>query len=79
MENEIDVMEEERNARNAKEDVPVRVVRLSKTYHQYPWKSTKDLKAVDEISFTIPKGEIFCLLGPNGGNISVVFGNKKTK
>ncbi|HEX7475142.1 MAG TPA: ABC transporter ATP-binding protein, partial [Dehalococcoidales bacterium] len=29
-------------------------------------KSFKDLKAVDGVSFTIEKGEIFGLLGPNG-------------
>src|SRR3990172_12941716 len=29
-------------------------------------KSFKDLKAVDSVSFSIEKGEIFGLLGPNG-------------
>ena len=29
-------------------------------------KSFKDLKAVDGVSFSIEKGEIFGLLGPNG-------------
>ena len=37
----------------------IEVERLSKHY-------PPDLKAVDEVSFTIERGKIFSLLGPNG-------------
>ena len=38
--------------------IPIEVSSLKKCYG--------DLKAVDEISFTVNKGEVFGLLGPNG-------------
>jgi len=48
----------------------IEVDRLTKTFISKsggPFRKKKtELKAVDGISFTIPKGEIFSLLGPNG-------------
>ena len=45
----------------------VRVVRLSKFYKKFPIiKSKKDLLAQDSVSFSIPDGSLFCLLGHNG-------------
>lgn len=48
------------------EEVAVRVVDLAKRYQKHFWKSKSDLIAVSDLSFTVQKGEIFCLLGHNG-------------
>lgn len=50
---------------------PVRISNLSKTYHTLQrkgiFKSEKrDVKALEDISFEVRRGEIFGLLGPNG-------------
>lgn len=52
--------------REIKENLTCAVVGLEKTYKKYLWASQKDLKAVGGVSFTVEKGEIFCLLGHNG-------------
>jgi len=44
----------------------VRVVGLEKTYKKHLWSSKSDMQAVGGVSFTVEKGEIFCLLGHNG-------------
>jgi ABC-2 type transport system ATP-binding protein len=45
-------------------------------------KSFRSLKAVDDVSFSIPKGSCFGLLGPNGAGktttIEIIEGIKKT-
>ncbi len=49
---------------------PVEVQSLSKTFETREGpllrKVPKAVRAVDDVSFTVPKGEIFGLLGPNG-------------
>jgi ABC-2 type transport system ATP-binding protein len=49
---------------------PVDVRALSKSFATKEGpilrKKRKSLAAVDEISFSVPRGEIFGLLGPNG-------------
>ena len=43
------------------------VIEVNNLEHKYG-----DLKAVDNISFTVKKGEIFSFLGPNGAGKSTV-------
>ena len=49
---------------------PVEVQSLSKTFETKEGpllrKVAKNLVAVDDVSFSVPRGEIFGLLGPNG-------------
>jgi ABC-2 type transport system ATP-binding protein len=44
-------------------DIAIAVDRLAKIYRR---PSSRELKAVDDLSFTVPRGSIFGLLGPNG-------------
>jgi ABC-type glutathione transport system ATPase component len=45
----------------------VRIMQLTKRYRRYLCcTSARDVTAVDNVSFTIDEGEIFCLLGHNG-------------
>jgi ABC-2 type transport system ATP-binding protein len=45
----------------------IQVTALSKTYsHAEPFGSASQKKAVDEVSFSVNKGEFFAFLGPNG-------------
>ncbi len=37
-----------------------------------PWQKTKKISALNDISFTCPKGKISCLLGPNGAGKTTV-------
>jgi ABC-type multidrug transport system ATPase subunit len=48
-------------------DSAVRVMQMTKKYRHYLClPSQRDVTAVDNLSFTIDEGEIFCLLGHNG-------------
>jgi ABC-2 type transport system ATP-binding protein len=48
-------------------DTAIEVDRLAKTY-------ARDVHAVREISFSVPRGEVFGLLGPNGAGKSTTVG-----
>lgn len=60
-------VERERIAIKSDNESVVRLNDLTKVYRQHFWKSKEDLKAVDRLSFAVRRGEIFCLLGHNGG------------
>ncbi|MCF7805865.1 MAG: ABC transporter ATP-binding protein [Candidatus Marinimicrobia bacterium] len=47
---------------------PAPVIRVSHVTHRYD-----TLTALDDVSFTVDKGEIYGLLGPNGGGKSTLF------
>ncbi|KAL7420361.1 hypothetical protein Q5752_005331 [Cryptotrichosporon argae] len=50
-------------------DVAVQITHLRKTYATRrfnPFSRTPPVVAIDDLSFAVPRGEIFCLLGRNG-------------
>lgn len=63
-----DVQEEVTRAiEDTENDSAVRVMQMTKKYRHYLClPSQRDVTAVDNLSFTIDEGEIFCLLGHNG-------------
>ena len=52
-------------AQTAKGEFAIQVNSLNKTYSD-GWFSSKQFKALTDVSFNVNKGEIFGLLGPNG-------------
>lgn len=61
------VREDEQVQHDTASSSAVRVVRLSKQYQKIPFIKTKwDVHAQDSLSFSIPEGNLFCLLGHNG-------------
>ncbi len=57
---------EEINRITASDD-GLRVLHASKTYKKYGNASYSKAKVVDDLTFGVKKGEVFALLGPNGG------------
>jgi len=44
----------------------IQVENLAKVFRRKRWASGSDIRAVDDLSFSVRRGEIFGLLGPNG-------------
>ena len=60
-------------------DKVIVVENLQKVYKPKSRKQTFEVKAVDGISFEIPRGEFFGLLGPNGAGKTTTIGVLTTR
>src|SRR5262252_2361054 len=60
-------------------DKVIVVENLQKVYKPKTRKQTVEVKAVDGISFEIPRGEFFGLLGPNGAGKTTTIGILTTR
>src|SRR5215208_432044 len=58
--------EQSRYRRYRVSDMAIEVIDLAKVFRHKRWRPGSDIRAVDGLSFSVRRGEIFGLLGPNG-------------